>query len=114
MLIECKCGKEFLTEADAYVVLPLLEVGAEFNCGCHFKKEIDGAMRQLGKCYGFTKEKNAKIKDLKFMNESLVALNNKIILRTETEVTLLRKLKQYECLAHNALSVIEDYKKLTS
>lgn len=37
MLEKCnKCGKEFLTEADPYVVLPFGKP-YELNCGCFFK-----------------------------------------------------------------------------
>ena len=39
MLEKCnKCGKEFLTEADPYVVIPW---EGELNCGCFFKKQND-------------------------------------------------------------------------
>lgn len=38
MLIECKCGKEFITEADSHVVIPSPK-GAVFNCGCFFSNE---------------------------------------------------------------------------
>jgi len=32
MIVTCNCGKEFLTEADIYVVIPLT---GELNCGCY-------------------------------------------------------------------------------
>lgn len=35
----CKCGKEFLTEADPYIVLPKPS-GTELNCGCYLKRSI--------------------------------------------------------------------------
>ena len=36
MMKTCKkCGKEFLTEADPYAVIPAYD-GVEYNCGCYF------------------------------------------------------------------------------
>jgi len=35
MMKTCECGKSFLTESDAYVVLPQPS-GTEYNCGCFF------------------------------------------------------------------------------
>lgn len=34
MLVECECGKQFITEADTYVVIPTLNY--KLNCGCYF------------------------------------------------------------------------------
>jgi len=36
MLKVCRCGKEFITEADPYVVIPWSHKDVEFNCGCFF------------------------------------------------------------------------------
>ena len=37
MIKTCKCGREFLTEADPYVVIPFGR-GTILNCGCFFKE----------------------------------------------------------------------------
>lgn len=35
MIQTCECGKEFLTEADPYVIIPIKDY--KTNCGCYFK-----------------------------------------------------------------------------
>ena len=42
MMVICKCGKEFLTEADPYVIIPSSK-GYETNCGCYFTAENESA-----------------------------------------------------------------------
>ena len=37
MIKTCKCGREFITEADPYAVIPTKK-GITFNCGCYFKE----------------------------------------------------------------------------
>lgn len=37
MFKECECGKQFLTEADTYVVIPTQNY--KLNCGCYYEIE---------------------------------------------------------------------------
>jgi len=39
MMVICDCGKEFLTECDAHVVIP--SQNYKLNCGCYFVREIN-------------------------------------------------------------------------
>ena len=47
MLQTCKCGKEFLTEADAYVIIPIKDY--EANCGRYFTKQITQLKKEIDK-----------------------------------------------------------------
>ena len=44
MLLTCKCGKEFLTEADTHVVIPMKD---EENCGCYFESEFKKTLEAI-------------------------------------------------------------------
>ena len=46
MIQTCKCGKEFLTEADPYALIPT-GIGLLINCGCVFQKEIVSLKKEL-------------------------------------------------------------------
>jgi len=45
MIQTCKCGEEFLTEADPYVFNPVTE---ETNCGCYFRNKSCNDIRIEG------------------------------------------------------------------
>ena len=58
MLVTCKCGKEFLTEADPYVLIP--QVGkkdSELNCGCYVIEQYNKEMQDyVGEDKDFTEK----------------------------------------------------------
>jgi len=71
-----KCGKEFLTEADPYAVIPTHE-GVEYNCGCYFvnKKMLNlAAMAMQGYCAGPHCVGNSSNEIAKFAVEQAKAL----------------------------------------
>lgn len=49
--LTCRCGKEFLTEAAPYVIIPKLR-GTEYNCGCWFThmQLYDDVIKYLADC----------------------------------------------------------------
>ena len=47
VLVTCRCGKDFITEADPYMVIPHVDKEIELNCGCYIFPQKDMSTRAL-------------------------------------------------------------------